>query len=161
MQKRYCIGKNSFLEVFSPMSRLMTRHKTPGSEQVDPPVDSILGNLSELTHSLFASNHAFSLFEPCSLGSEQVDPPVDSILGIPDWVESPVPCVDSFPIFLSIISSRVRTGRLLGRSTLGESLFELTHSLFESTHNLFCKIFTLLIWEGNFLGWTVILHHWS
>lgn len=46
VQKRYCIEKNSFLEVFSPVSRLMNRRKTPGSEQVDPPVESILGNLS-------------------------------------------------------------------------------------------------------------------
>lgn len=62
----------------------MTRRKTPGSEQVDPPVDSILGNLSESTHSPFVSTHDPSFLEPCSLGSEQVDLPVDSIMGIPD-----------------------------------------------------------------------------
>lgn len=69
------------------MSRLMTRRKTFGSEQVD----LILENLVESTHSLLVSTHSPFFFEPCSFGSEQVN----SILGNSVGVDSPTPYVDS------------------------------------------------------------------
>lgn len=65
---------------FGYVSRLMTRSKTFRFEQVNSQVDSILGNLSESTHSLLMSTHSPFFPEPCPFGSEQVDAQVDSIL---------------------------------------------------------------------------------
>ena len=63
---------------FGSMSRLMTRRKTVGSEQVESQVGLILENLVESTHSILVSTHLTVAFEPGCFGSEQVD----SILGI-------------------------------------------------------------------------------
>lgn len=93
----------------------MTRSKTFGSKQVESQVDSILENLVESTHPIFALTHLPFSFELCCHGSEQVESQVGPILGNSVWVDSPTPYVDSFPIFLWTISPRVRTGRVVGQ----------------------------------------------
>lgn len=149
-KKRCNIAKNSFLEVFGPLSRLMTRHKTLGSEQVDPPIDSIMGSLSESNHSPFVSTHDISFFEPGSLGSEQVDLPVDSILGIMIESNHSCLCVDSLSIFLSIVSPQVRTGRHIGRINPGNITVWVDSLPTWVDSWLVLQNFAPLLWEGNF-----------
>lgn len=74
VQKRCNTLQKLIFGGFNSVSRLMTWRKTLGPEQVDPHVDSILGNLSQSTHSLLTSSHSLLFLNLATSGPNRSTP---------------------------------------------------------------------------------------
>lgn len=100
--------------------QLITRCKTPGSEQVDPQVDSFLGNLSESNHSLLVSTHSPSFLNLTPSGTNRSTPGPTQLWG--SLVESTHSCPASTHFQSSFDSFRHGSGQVDSQvdSTLGK-----------------------------------------
>lgn len=139
--KKRCITLQKLIfRGLNSVSRLMTRSKTLGSEHVEPKVDLILGNLSELNQSLLASTHSPSFLNLTPSGPNRSTPKSTQFWKI--LIESTHSLLGSTHFQFSFES--FCRGSEHVDSIMGKTLFESTHSLCEFTHSLFYRNFALM-----------------